>query len=295
MTSHHRLSVAHQSSRLLSGAALALALVLALGVPPSLSLDSGWAETEGGRMRLVVDPAPRADGTIAGILDIDLDPGWKTYWRDPGGAGIPPMLDVSQSTGIALQTMQYPPPVRIDDGYAVWAGYTASVKFPLTFERTATGSASIRALVFVGICEKICVPFQAEFEIDLPEGTDTDDAARASIREAFDRLPEPAGADFNVERAVLDADGGQLEISARLPQFRPSGATPEVFVAAPPGFAFAQPVPVADENGAMRWSVDIASVPATAAPEQSETLDIVVTLGQRAISQSVSVEGFSGK
>ena len=132
---------------------------------------------------------------------------------------------------------------------------------------------------FVGICEKICVPFQAEFEIDLPEGTDTDDAARASIREAFDRLPEPAGADFNVERAVLDADGGQLEISARLPQFRPSGATPEVFVAAPPGFAFAQPVPVADENGAMRWSVDIASVPATAAPEQSETLDIVVTLG----------------
>ena len=99
MTSHHRLSVAHQSSRLLSGAALALALVLALGVPPSLSLDSGWAETEGGRMRLVVDPAPRADGTIAGILDIDLDPGWKTYWRDPGGAGIPPMLDVSQSTG----------------------------------------------------------------------------------------------------------------------------------------------------------------------------------------------------
>ncbi|MBU4527748.1 MAG: hypothetical protein KUA43_12065 [Hoeflea sp.] len=288
MTSHF-LIFARRVSHMLSGATLALAL----GLTPALSLDSGWAETEGGRMRLVVDPAPRADGTITGVLEIDLDPGWKTYWRDPGGAGIPPMLDVSQSKGISLEKMQYPPPVRIDDGYAIWAGYTASVKFPLTFERTAAGSASIHALVFVGICEKICVPFQAEFEIDLPEGTGTDDAARASIREAFDRLPEPAGADFNVEQAALAADGGQLEISARLPQFRPSGVTPDVFVAGPTGFAFAQPKLVAEVGGSIRWSVDIASVPATAAPEQSETLDIVVTLGQRAISQSVPVKGFS--
>ena len=285
----HRRSIARRLPRLLCGATIALAL----GLTPALSLDSGWADTEGGRMRLVVDPAPRADGTIAGVLDIDLEPGWKTYWRDPGGAGIPPMLDVSQSKGIALKTMHYPPPVRIDDGYAVWAGYTTPVKFPLTFELTASGSASIHALVFVGICEKICIPFQAEFEIDLPEGTGTDDAARKIISEAFDRLPEPAGADFGVEHAVLDADAGQLEISARLPEFRPSGVAPQVFVSGPAGFAFAQPRLVADEGGSMSWSVGIASVPATAAPEQSETLDIVVTLGQRAIAQSVSVKGFS--
>ena len=135
---------------------------------------------------------------------------WKTYWRDPGGAGISADAGCLASTGIALQTMQYLcRRVRIDDGYAVWAGYTASVKFPLTFERTATGSASIRALVFVGICEKDLRAVPGRVRNRPAEGTDTDDAARASIREAFDRLPEPAGADFNVERAVLDADGGQ--------------------------------------------------------------------------------------
>jgi DsbC/DsbD-like thiol-disulfide interchange protein len=112
-------------------------------------------------MRLVVDPEPRGDGKIMAVLDVDLEPGWKTYWRDPGSAGIPPMLDFSQSTGIDLEAFAYPPPVRVDDGYAVWAGYTAPVRFPLV-QADSNRDAQIRAQAFIGICEKICVPFQAE-------------------------------------------------------------------------------------------------------------------------------------
>lgn len=33
---------------------------------------------------------PESDGTIKAVLDVDLLPGWKTYWRDPGEAGVPP-------------------------------------------------------------------------------------------------------------------------------------------------------------------------------------------------------------
>lgn len=268
-------------------------LASALGVTPALSLDSGWAETEGGRMRLLVDPAPHEDGTIKGILDIALEPGWKTYWRDPGGSGIPPMLDASKSQGATLKAMQYPPPVRIDDGYAIWAGYSAPVQFPLTFLRTASGEARINAFVFIGICEKICVPFQAEFAIDLPQSTVTDDIAKAIVDQAFERLPKPAGADFNVEKAVLDPVGRQLEISARLPGFRPSGVAPELFVAGPPGFAFAQPRLASDAGDTAHWTVDVEAMPASTMVSTYETLDITVTLGQRSIAQSVPVKGFS--
>ena len=236
-------------------------------------------------MRLVVDPTPRQDGTIAGILDIALEPGWKTYWRDPGSAGIPPMLDISQSRGIVLEAMQYPPPVRVNDGYAIWAGYTAPVQFPLTFRRTASGDAQIRALAFVGICEKICVPFQAELVIDLPEGTVAEDGDGAMVTEAFARLPAPAGDDFNLETAVFDADSKQLEVSANLPAFRPSGVNPELFVAGPSGFAFAPPKLASDDGSVVSWTVRVEDVPAAAV--DNESLDIVVTLGQRAIEQSV--------
>ncbi|MDP2119468.1 MAG: protein-disulfide reductase DsbD family protein [Hoeflea sp.] len=271
------------------------ALVLGLGLTPAPALDSGWAETEGGRMRMVVDPTPREDGTIAGILDIDLDPGWKTYWRDPGGSGIPPTLDVSGSDGIALEEMAYPPPVRIDDGYAVWAGYSAPVQLPLIFRRTGSGDARIHALVFIGICEKICVPFQAEFTINLPEGTEAADDAKVIVAQAFGKLPQPAAADFKVETAVLDAEESRIEISAVLPQFRPSGVEPQLFVAGPPGFAFSQPKPAPAAGGSAGWTVGVEAIPAATSADTRQTLEIVITLGQRAIVQNVEIKGFSRK
>lgn len=277
-------------SRFLFTALMGPAMALAMSVSSALSLESGWAETEGGRMRLVVDPTPRDDGMIAGYLDVALDPGWKTYWRDPGGSGIPPMLDFSQSRGITFEEMAYPPPVRINDGYAIWSGYTAPVQFPLIFRRTASGDAQIRALAFIGICDKICVPFQAELAVELPGNANSHDSVTPLVEAAFARLPEPAGADFNLENVSLDLNGQELEVSANLPAFRPAGVTPELFVAGPDGFAFARPVLTADEGGHVSWSVRVESIPDSVSHDDKVALDLVVTLGQRAIGQRLDVE-----
>lgn len=268
-------------------------IALAVTLAPAWSLDSGWAETEGGRMRLVIDPAPRDDGTIAGFLDVDLAAGWKTYWRDPGSAGIPPTLDFSLNEGIAFLSMHYPAPVRVDDGYAIWAGYTAPVQFPLTFERTGSGDARIHATAFIGICEKICVPFQAELVVDLPADPAGHDAARQAVDAAFARLPEAPGADFSLKSTRLEQNGTELTISAQLPAFRPSGIEPEVFVSGPEGFAFAPPRLTGNKDGLAEWSVRVEQ-PSGHADTDPLPLDIVVTLGQRAIAQSVSASRAAG-
>lgn len=270
------------------------AIALAVTLVPAWSLDSGWAETEGGRMRLVIDPAPRDDGTIAGFLDVDLDPGWKTYWRDPGSAGIPPTLDFSLNKGVAFLSMDYPAPVRVDDGYAVWAGYTAPVQFPLTFRRTESGDGKIHAQAFIGICEKICVPFQAELIVDLTDQPAGHDAARQAVDAAFARLPDASAADFSVKTALLEMSGTQLIISAALPAFRPSGVDPQVFVAGPDGYAFAPPKLTGNEDGLAEWSVRVEQPSGAKADSDPLPLDIVVTLGQRAIAQSISVSRPAG-
>jgi len=277
-------------SRLLALGLIAQLALFPLGLAPAWSLDSGWADTEGGRMRLVIDPTPREDGKIAGFLDIALDPGWKTYWRDPGSAGIPPTLDFSQSQAIALDAMEYPAPVRVDDGYAIWAGYTAPVQLPLTFRRTGSGGAKMHALAFIGICEKICVPFQAELVVDLPASLSAQDPDKIAVDEAFARLPEAAGADFSVETASLRLDSTELTVSAKLPAFRPAGMAAELFVAGPQGFAFAPPKLVSDKDGMAEWSVRVEPPSGMDAASKAVPLDIVVTLGQRAIAQSVSVD-----
>lgn len=278
---------AHRSVIPLAASVL-LGSILALATP-TLALESGWAETEGGRMQLVIDPEPRADGTILGVLDVALEPGWKTYWRDPGSAGIPPTLDFSQSRGIAFEALHYPAPVRVDDGYAVWAGYTAPVRFPLSFRRIASGSAEIRANAFIGICDKICVPFQAELSVDLPEGSFASDNARQLVDEALLRLPEPAGADFTIEEAGFEADGNAVSVLARVPEFRPAGAAPELFVAGPQGFAFAPPVLESDDGSTVRWRIHIEDRPEPGESLASVPVDFVVTLGQRAMGTSRQV------
>ncbi|OCW55629.1 protein-disulfide reductase DsbD domain-containing protein [Hoeflea olei] len=281
------------SLRKLSAAAAGSLLALVVGLAPALALDSGWAETEGGRMRLVVDPAPRDDGTLHAVLDIDLAPGWKTYWRDPGGAGIPPMLDLSQSEGLSLETMDYPAPVRVDDGSTVWAGYTAPVRFPLTLIRSAGGTVTLRASAFIGICEKMCVPFQAMFELPLPEDAVASPQEQVLIDEAFAELPEPAAEDFRLEGASFDAGTKELAISASLPGFRPAGTAPELFVAGPAGFAFAPPKLIGDDGGSARWTIRVEVVPKSIAAEDKVPLEFVVTLGPRAVAQSIPVAGFS--
>ncbi|RUX21351.1 hypothetical protein EOA27_06205, partial [Mesorhizobium sp. M2A.F.Ca.ET.037.01.1.1] len=72
----------------------------ATGLPAEAS-SSIWYNSEGGKVRLVTTGKPDEAGKIRGVLDIALKPGWKTYWRDPGDAGVPPQLDISGSTNIA--------------------------------------------------------------------------------------------------------------------------------------------------------------------------------------------------
>ncbi|EDQ32584.1 Uncharacterized protein predicted to be involved in C-type cytochrome biogenesis [Hoeflea phototrophica DFL-43] len=263
------------------------ALVTALAVAPAWSAESAWAETEGGRMRLVVDPEPRADGKIMAVLDVDLDAGWKTYWRDPGSAGIPPIVDFSQSNGIDLVAFDYPPPVRVDDGYAVWAGYTAPVRFPLTLTRTASGSAQIRAQAFIGICEKVCVPFQAELTVDLPPDAIASKSAKILVSDAVASLPEPAGTDFHLTDARADPGQTQIEIAVALPAFRPASVTPDLFVSGPPGFAFAPPKLISDSDGEARWSVRVERLPKDTDRIDLDAIDATVTFGRRAMNENL--------
>ncbi|MGO4839085.1 protein-disulfide reductase DsbD domain-containing protein, partial [Rhizobiaceae sp. 2RAB30] len=145
-----------------------LILTLAIGVLPAhaLASSSSWLETQGGRVRLVTAGAPDAQGVLAGALEIDLLPGWKTYWRDPGEAGVPPVLDVSGSKNVASAELSFPAPQRFDDGYSKWAGYKHSIALPVKFTLKGPGAGGIDANIFLGICETICIPVQGRLQVD---------------------------------------------------------------------------------------------------------------------------------
>ena len=73
-----------------------LVLLACCLLPRSAAADplaSDWAQGKQASVRLLADPDP-AGGLRLG-LQFRLQPGWKTYWRAPGDAGLPATIDWS--------------------------------------------------------------------------------------------------------------------------------------------------------------------------------------------------------
>jgi DsbC/DsbD-like thiol-disulfide interchange protein len=218
---------------------------------PALATSSDWVETEGGAVRLVTTGMPGADGKFTGILDIMLKPGWKTYWRDPGDAGVPPSLDVSRSANIDSAELSFPAPTRHDEGDFTWAGYAAPVAFPVAFTaKDPAQPVTLDADVFLGICQTICIPVKAEFHLDpAHDATNPDDAD--AVKAAQAALPSPASAAFGA--TVTGRSGTTLTIAAKVPG---DPATADIFLASDGTFTFGTPKRSV-EDGKVEFTVEI--------------------------------------
>lgn len=195
-----------------------LSLVIVALACPGYAAQSSWVETDGGAMRVLV--SDNAQNQARGVLEIKLNPGWKTYWREPGDGGIPPSLT---SDGIAL-VLLFPAPERITANDLAFNGYQTGVSFPFSLPNTAASTLNLSA--FVGICSEVCVPFQADFKLNR-DRLDGD-----TIDSAFSKLPEQA----NSESPVLLAAriGNELHLKA------PIGAE-ELFLAPDKGLYLEHP------------------------------------------------------
>src|SRR5204863_4376156 len=90
-------------------------------------------------------------------LDLTLDPGWKTYWRMPGDAGIPPQFDWSGSSNVKSVTVLWPAPTRFTDDGGETGGYKGRVVFPLDMIAEDTGTpVTFKRAPRLGVCYIIC-------------------------------------------------------------------------------------------------------------------------------------------
>jgi DsbC/DsbD-like thiol-disulfide interchange protein len=217
--------------------ALPVLLLCISGADAAFASSSQWFDTDGARVRIVTTGQADADGKLTGILEIDLARGWKTYWRDPGDAGVPPIIDVSASTNVEGAAFDFPTPQRHDEGDYKWAGYDYPVALPVTFTLTAPGQpALIDAEVFLGICETICIPVKANLSLDPASDPDNADDA-AVVAAALAALPGKAGDDFGV-RPISEPGAQTIVLEARFPG---DPASAELFIAGDEGYSFTAP------------------------------------------------------
>ena len=115
-------------------AAAALALVSAGAATAQAQDATSWIQELHAAARLIAGAAA-TDATAKSLragVEVQLDPGWKTYWRDPGDSGTPPTFDFAESTNVKSVSMQWPAPMRFDDGAGGHSiGYHDHVIWPL--------------------------------------------------------------------------------------------------------------------------------------------------------------------
>lgn len=235
------------------------ALVAALAHGPALAASSDWVEHEGGRLRIVTS-TPDADGVVRGMLDIELMPGWQTYWSDPGDSGLPPQMNISGSTNLSAVELLFPAPERVDDGYAVWAGYTSSVRLPFRLHQETTDDAgSLVADILIGVCKSVCIPVDAQLDVALSQAASPIETAL--VDQAFSTLPGEKSADMSIDAVTLDpSDDHRLLVDVRLPSDEAAAAA-ELFIATPPGWRLGTPKRVETEGQTSRFAVKIKRQP----------------------------------
>lgn len=234
---------------------------LLAGALPASASSSAWHDGQGGRVRIVTSGTPDQAGQIHGALEIALDPGWKTYWRDPGDSGVPPQIDIGASTNVTGAELAFPAPSHHDDGYGEWAGYDRSVSFPVIFSVAAPKDKSIiEADIFLGICQTICIPVQARLTVDPAADPDNEDDA-AHVRAARAALPGPARPGF--EARPLPGDHETLNVEAAAPG---EPASIDLFIAGGKDYMFGAPVR-AEQDGKVTFSIPILDRPTTTPAE----------------------------
>lgn len=143
-------------------------------------------------------------GRLAG-LRLEMKPGWKTYWRHPGEAGIPPQFDTTASANLAAFDVLWPRPGIFQSFGMETIGYADQVVLPIRLIPVDPSEAMTAAMtIHLGVCREICVLE----EIKLSERIELDTPAigQRQIRRAFEQIPPP-GAQVGLTRATCQVSG----------------------------------------------------------------------------------------
>ncbi|SHL46173.1 protein-disulfide reductase DsbD domain-containing protein [Roseibium suaedae] len=240
----------------LFGASLALPLaVLPAGARAETS---EWVNVHGGAVRLISEGGTQT-GLYSAGLEFSMEPGWHTYWRNPGEAGIPPILTTDGSKNLAVFKVGFPVPERHDDGFSTTLIYKEQIVLPLDVAAGVTNEpVELHVQVAFGICNDICVPGEATLSMVLEPDNPADRTSSLLIERDKKAVPQVVAPEqssiVSVERLGTETPA-LLEVSAKVTSSNPADL--DLFADGPEGSYVGVPVFEKLENGEATWKVSL--------------------------------------
>lgn len=219
-------------------------------------------------------------------LEMKLKQGWKTYWRSPGDAGFPLMVEVLGSKNLKSLNLQWPVPHRFELFGLQTFGYADHVVLPLEIELEEAGKAmSVDLRARYLICERICVPYEADLSLNVPAGPAnlTDDAP---LLNQFKAQIPGEGSGFAIQSVYWD---GTKFLTVKAKDQQSLWQTPDLLIEGPQGYFFSKPeTTVRGSETELRVEVNHNDL----APDPSNApLTLTVIDGKRGIERKIESLG----
>jgi DsbC/DsbD-like thiol-disulfide interchange protein len=275
-----------RSSR--SAALFALAALTSLSPIGARAQDaSPWQKGSHAAVRLLA--GSHSGPVLLGGIAIQVDPGWKTYWRTPGDSGVPPRFDFSKSENIDAVTILWPAPTKFDDGAGGFSlGYHDQVVLPLRIvPKTNDKPVTLRVEINYAVCEKLCIPVEASTELTFASVASTEDSV---LFAALDTVPKPASVGDPNPLTIRDVKR-EGKSTVLVDVVSPDAKAVNLFVEGPtPDWAL--PVPKLLEHGprgVKRFAFELDGVPPGTNPDGA-ALKLTLVGGDRSYEFNVNLD-----
>lgn len=269
--------------------ALVLA-AMALGSPAQAqeAAVSLWSKSTHSSMRLIAGATAPSGKQRVGV-EIVMAPGFKTYWRSPGDAGIPPVFDWSGSENVGGLDVRWPAPERFEDANGSGIGYVDEIVVPVSVQPVDPSRPVTVALKLdYAVCDKICVPAKGEARLWLEPGVTSVTSPRLEEFEA--RVPVPVKLGPARDRlSILEVtrgekeDGPALKLLLKTPE---GGSVEDVFVEGAGQWSFGRPQITPLPDGTIAAKLKIVDRPKSA----SGLTPFIVTLAGQPAAVEMRLE-----
>jgi thiol:disulfide interchange protein DsbD len=144
------------------------------------------------KLVLSADTAKPGDTIWAGV-DMKMEPGWHTYWKNPGAAGMATQVKWQLPPGVTTGEIQWPLPKKFPPAEVTTYGYEDEVMLLVPFTLATNlpaGPIDLKANVSWLECKEVCIPANQDVEAKLDIGDQTKTSADAATIESWrNRVP----------------------------------------------------------------------------------------------------------
>lgn len=143
-------------------------------------------------------------------IKIDLQKGWKTYWKNPGDAGAPISIGLKDSSIDNKLKILFPFPEKFIDHGISTIGYEGQVIFPIRIQKNEIDKIKAEIYLDYLVCKDICIPISETKNLNL----NLQNVVQSDIfMESYKTVPKRKSNYFNIKENIVSSKKISIELT----------------------------------------------------------------------------------